>query len=83
MLIILVKDPCSSPCSLAGTVPEIMACKPGPEMPPKQYGIKKANIIQLCDAKPNKTSPMVYNPNPTYTLFSFPILGFTTLTSNP
>jgi hypothetical protein len=83
MLITLVKDPWSSPCSLDGTDPEIMACRPGPEIPPKQYGTKKANIIQLCEARPNKTNPMVYKPKPRYTLFSFPILGFTNLTSTP
>ena len=46
-LIKLVSAPCNSPCSSAGTFPEIIDCNAGPEIPPKQYGIKNTNIIQL------------------------------------
>ena len=57
-LIILVRPPCNSPCWLGGTWPEIIDCRAGPEMPPRQYGNKKTNIIQLWVANANKNSPM-------------------------
>ena len=35
-LIRLVRDPCNSPWALAGTLPEMVDCKAGPAIPPRQ-----------------------------------------------
>ena len=63
-LIKLVKAPCNSPCSFAGTWPVIIDWSAGPEIPPRQYGIKKINIIHPCVAQANNTNPNAYMPNP-------------------
>src|SRR4051812_17960800 len=57
-LIKLVSAPCNSPCSLDGTCDAMIACNAGPAIPPRQYGTRKANIIQDCDAKANNIIPM-------------------------
>ena len=57
-LIRLVSAPCNSPCSFFGILPEMILCNAGPAMPPRQYGIKKAYIIQPCVARPNKIKPI-------------------------
>ena len=63
-LIKLVNAPCNSPCSVGGTSEEIIPCNAGPHIPPKDYGIKNTNIIQLVLAKPNNNKPIPYKASP-------------------
>ena len=56
-LIIPVMPPDSSPCPLAGTAKDISLCSAGPAIPPKQYTVVKAYIIQVELAKANNNMP--------------------------